>query len=161
MTTTWFSRNQPSSSSTSVSDRLGGPGSPHPHSRPAGGRPSADSARAGSNRTRCPRPRRPIRSRPAPGAGSPSCLRRRRWPPTRERIRRVSRSSFAGPRFWHGGVMLWQTEFWLCSNRSLSGNTSKAYGRSGATGSVDTVCSRCTNPPVSPQFFREAWDRQD
>ena len=52
MTTTWFSRNQPSSSSTSVSDRLGGPGSPHSHSCPAGERPSADSARAGSKTVR-------------------------------------------------------------------------------------------------------------
>ena len=76
---------------------------------------------AGSMRPRCRRLRRPTRSRPAPRAGSPGCLRQRRWPPTRRRIRTVSRSSFAGPRFWHGGVMLRRAELWLCSYSSLSG----------------------------------------
>ena len=41
-------------------------------------------------------------------------------------IHRVFRSSFTGPRFWHGGVMLQWAEFWLCSNLSHSGNAGRA-----------------------------------
>ena len=51
----------------------------------------ADSARAGSKRPRSPRPQTPARSHPEADAGSPSCWRRRHWPPTRGRIRIVFR----------------------------------------------------------------------
>ena len=30
-------------------------------------------------------------------------------------------SSFADTRFWHGGMMLWRAEFWLCWKASHSG----------------------------------------
>ena len=57
----------------------------------------------------------------APSADSPGCWRRRRWLSTRGRIRTVFCSSFAGPRLWHGGMMLRWAEFWLCWKASLSG----------------------------------------
>ena len=37
-------------------------------------------------------------------------------------------SSFAGPRFWHGGVMLRWVEFWLCWKASPFGNASQSDG---------------------------------
>ena len=85
-----------------------------------------ETGQAGFKRHRCPHPRRPVRSRPAPGAGSPG--RWSRWPPTHGRIRTMIRSPFAGPRFWHGGVMLRRAEFWPCSNESPFGNASQSDG---------------------------------
>ena len=121
---------QPSQQLLNLGQRLtpSGPAPPPSRSRPSGGRPSGDSAPAGSKRLRCPRPRRPARSRPAPGASSASCWRRRRWLPTRGRIRGVFRSYFAGPRFWHGGVRLRWAEFWLCWKASLSGRVGHQAG---------------------------------
>ena len=48
--------------------------------------------------------------------------------PIRGRSRIVFRSSFSGPRFWHGGVMLRRAEFWLCSHSSLYDNACQADG---------------------------------
>ena len=83
---------------------------------------------AGSKRSRSPRPRRPGRRRPVPGAGSPGCWRLRRWLPAHGRIHRVFRSSSAGTRFWHGGMKLRLAEFRLCSNSSLYDRACRADG---------------------------------
>ena len=71
---------------------------------------------------------RPALSRPAPCAGFPGCRRRRRCLSTRGRIHRVFRSSFAGPQFWHGGVMLQWPELWLCRKVSLYDRVGRADG---------------------------------
>ena len=47
------------------------------------------------------------------------------WPPT---LGRVFRSSFAGPGFWHSGVILRRAEFWLCWKASPFGNASQSDG---------------------------------
>ena len=41
-----------------------------------------------------------------PALDFPSCWRQRRRPPPCGRIHGVFRSSFAGPRFWHAGLIL-------------------------------------------------------
>ena len=54
--------------------------------------------------------------------------------PTHGCIHRVFRSSFTGPRFWHGGVKLRRAEFRLCSNSSPSGNAGRAVIEHQASG---------------------------
>ena len=72
----------------------------------------------------------------------------------------VVRRLAAGPRFWHVGMMLRTTQFWLCSHSSLSGRVGRADGPEQRE--VWTrVCNRSTIPPASPQFSDEGWDRQD
>ena len=96
-------------------------------SRPTGGRPSGDSAPDGSKRPRSPCPRGLARSRPTSGAEFPDCFRRRPWRPTRGRIQIVFRSSLAGPRFWHGCMVLPKPE----STEPSSGGTGRGPDRDG------------------------------
>ena len=107
----------------------GGPAPPPSRSRPAGGRPSGDSAQAGSKRPSFPRPRRPAHSRPAPALGlqvvGVGIAGHRHAGVSIESFH----SSFAGPRFWHGGdataggvlAMLTFVSFW----QDWSGGTAR------------------------------------
>ena len=87
-----------------------------------------------------------------PAVGVQVVSRRRRWPPTPGRIRTVFRSSFAGPRSWHGGVMLRRAELWLCSHSSLSGrichHSSAPVVRFAAA--IDTPVSGDVQTPCPP-----------
>ena len=48
--------------------------------------------------------------------------------PIRGRSRVVFRSSFPGPRFWHGDLILRLPEFWLCLKPSLYDKVGRAEG---------------------------------
>ena len=127
MISTPFSRSQPRSSSTSVSD-LPKRSSAATFTQSPGWRAALRRFSPGRfQEAPLPTSSKTARSRPTPGAGSPSCWRRRCWLLTHGRIRGVFRSSFAGPRFWHGGVMLRRAGLWLCWEASLFSRVGRGH----------------------------------
>ena len=83
------------------------------------------------------------------------------WAPSSTNcIRPSDRSSFAGPRFWHGGVMLQRAKFWLCWKASLydrlAGRTARNSGKCGPECAIDLRFR-----PYLRSFPGEGWDRQD
>ena len=105
---------------------------------------------------RCQRPAQAVQCRDLHTVARLGCWRRRRWTPTPGLIRRVSHSTFAGPRFWHGSVMLRRVDFRLCWKTSLSGRVGHhsfapvvrfaAAIDTPVSGDVQTL-ARLTSPP--------------
>ncbi len=127
MTSTWFSRSHPSSSSTSVTERPGGPVPLPLHSHRGRKSPSDDAngkvqeaplSTSSKTCTQSASTRRWV-SRLLASASLATDTRAYSW---------AFRSSFAGPRFWHRDIAMRRAALWLCSHASPLGRVGRKAG---------------------------------